>query len=192
MFENCEELTNTQELFKDCKNLGYMKNTVLDEGISYQLFKDCKKLQNTKSMFHNCYNLNIPLEYNEERGLFTDCSQLQNTSSMFRNCYYLKGKIPANMFSGMTENSEQIYEHLTNISYMFSGCGALTVKFDGNENLGGGYVEGKIKYLVPSNWLSKCPKIKDASYLFNSIGTLLNNPSDIILQDNKNTTASET
>ena len=118
-------------------------------------------------MFRNCYKFNQTLLYDPAKGLFTDCKALQSVNSMFRNCYCLKGKIPANMFS-MT-NPNDIFNSLTDISYLFSGCGALTTSFS-NGTIGNGYLIEGVEYLVPPDWLKYCWNLSKIEYLFNSVG----------------------
>ena len=108
-------------------------------------------------------------------GLLSDCTSLIRTCSMFRGCEYLKGKIPEDMF--YTTSVTKLYNNLTDISYMFDNCGYLAMNsaengIDARNKLtiyGQPLLSSDRGYLIPRNWLNKCPNITNIQFLFNRV-----------------------
>ena len=100
---------------------------------------------------------------------------LISTCSMFRGCERLKGAIPEDIF--YTTTITKLYNNLTDISYMFDNCRYLalsstTNNIDARNKLtiyGSPLSDSENGYLIPRNWLNKCPNITNIRYLFNQV-----------------------
>lgn len=193
IFEGCTNLINTSYMFFRCKSIG-LSQTPTDIAIPSNIFDPCRsKITNTAYMFAGCNGMkgqiqsgDATTEYNESDGtttiisinrygLLSDCTSLINTCSMFRGCEYLKGKIPEDVF--YTTSVTKLYNNLTDISYMFDNCGYLAMNssefgIDGRNTLtiyGQPLLSSDRGYLVPKNWLNKCPNIINIEFLFNRV-----------------------
>lgn len=185
IFENCNNLNSTYGLFSGCKNLGYNDQ---DNGISIpnNLFNNSarKKLENVAYMFADCGfsgrigvgSVPVNGEYNN-KGLLAECINLTTTEGMFANCTNLKGAIPGDIF--YTQNNEDIYNNLTNISKMFCECWGLATTYEDKSINGGNYPtpyqtddKDQLDQFIPTHWLSKCPAITNINYLFQNVSAV--------------------
>ena len=175
LFTECENLANVQGMFYKCSKLGI--NDIDNEiSIPNNLFDSCRNsLTNVSSMFAHCgFNGRIGVGTAPENGNYTNqgllanCNNLFTAEAMFSNCKNLKGAIPFDMFY-----SNNDYNYLTNISKLFNGCYGLGLTYNAVGLNGANYqtIYGNTsqEYLIPINWISKCPNITDISYLFNNI-----------------------
>lgn len=203
IFQGCTSLNNVSYMFFRCKSIG-TNQLPTDIAIPSNLFDSCRsKLTNTSYMFAGCNGMQGQIQsgdattaYNEEDGtttvisinrygLLSDCTSLISTCSMFRGCEYIKGKIPEDMF--YTTNVTKLYNNLTDISYMFDNCGYLAMSsaengIDARNKLtiyGQPLLSGDRGYLIPRNWLNKCPNIINIQFLFNRVSIFPPGVSDV-------------
>ena len=182
IFEGCTLLKNCSGLFFNCYNLTGNNGNI---AIPVELFNSCRDtLEDTSYMFTNCYNLNgiigtgtatvevandnFEIISIDQYGLLANCILLKNAEKMFACCQKLDGAIPQDIFY---TDGNKFYNNLTNISSMFEACTNLAVGDQYNR----AYIyqpsglSNTEAYFVPINWLSKCPKLKNISRIFNQI-----------------------
>lgn len=176
IFYGCNALASAKYAFAACTELGWTASGYEPYIFPNNLFDSCRNtLLNVDGMFANCYNINGVLQEDlSNLGLFENCFGLTTVARFFMNCHCLKGNIPSNMFKSSIidpiTNQNQVFSTLENISYMFSGCSALGVKFENMSATSNGiYKTSTENILVSENLLDNCPNIKEAQYLFNSM-----------------------
>lgn len=186
----CTNLTYTNYMFYNCNQLG-SDDSATSISVPSNIFDSCRsRISNVAYMFAGC-GLNGSIgtgkatkvvndsgltTYNIEKyGLLSECLQLVSASGMFYGCTKLKGSIPEDIF--FTSEATKLYMNLTDISWMFHNCQYMVMKsteygIDGrNKQLIYGD-ELKVEdqgYLIPTNWLNKCPNLQNISYLFNHV-----------------------
>ena len=191
IFEGCPNIVNASYMFFKCSSIG-IDQQATDIAIPSDLFDSCRsRLTNVSYMFAGCTGMRGQLQTGEAQiinedgtsvvqsiiryGLLSDCTSLISTCSMFRGCERLKGAIPEDIF--YTTTITKLYNNLTDISYMFDNCRYLalsstTNNIDARNKLtiyGSPLSDSENGYLIPRNWLNKCPNITNIRYLFNQV-----------------------
>ena len=186
LFKGCTKLAYTRGMFSNCESLGLTSDS---DAISIpnRLFDSCRStIVDTSFMFAYCGFAgrigtgSAPINNNyTNKGLLAECLKLTSTRAMFAGCHNLKGAIPEDIF--YTLDNQSLYSKLSDISRMFNNCWGLGVTYEGINIEGGNnsLIYGAeqrdpntseiIKYLIPTNWLSKCPIISNIEYLFTNI-----------------------
>ena len=190
----CSNLAYTNYMFYGCKQVG-INDLTSDISVPSNIFDSCRNsIVDTSYMFDSCgFNGRIgtgevETNYDEESGLTTyniirygllsECLKLISVAGMFRGCNTMKGAIPEDMF--FTTNATKLYMNLSNMSYLFDSCYYLSMnsteyEIDGRNKqtvYGNTLSPSDRGYLIPVNWLQKCPNIKDISYIFNHISRI--------------------
>lgn len=188
--KGCTNLAYTNYMFFYCTQLG-ADDTATGISIPSNIFDSCRsKISNVAYMFAGCgfngrigtgkatktvNSAGLTVYTIEKYGLLSECLQLVSAAGMFYCCTKLKGAIPEDMF--FTSEATKLYMYLTNLSWMFHNCQLMVMKsteygIDGRnkqliygDDLGG----EDAGYLVPTNWLNKCPNLQDISYIFNHV-----------------------
>lgn len=197
--KGCTRLVYTNYMFFGCTQLG-ANDLVTDISVPAGIFDSCRNtLVNTSYMFDSCgFNGIIGTgevethveEIDEEttvttytiikHGLLSECLKLTSVAYMFRGCRNMKGKIPEDMF--FTTEATKLYTNLTDLSYLFDNCDYMALSsteygIDGrNKQLiyGDELTPTESGYIVPTNWLNKCPNIRNIQFIFNHVS----NPTD--------------
>lgn len=186
-------VTNTSSMFYNCLHLGCLSDKQLEVEIASStniiaipksMFENATRLSNASYMFANCYSLYGTIE----EDLFKNCKQLADVHYIFSNCQSLRGAIPQ-MFTYTDTDDTTLDEYtlLTDVSYMFNGCGYLTDPFaerDISKAL-------DVYTLIPTNFFNKCPNINNAAGLCRFVGNGGSVFISLIMADEKGYMASQ-
>ncbi len=188
--KGCTALVYTNYMFFYCTQLG-ADDAATGISIPSNIFDSCRsKISNVAYMFAGCgfngrigtgkatktvNSAGLTVYKIEKYGLLSECLQLVSAAGLFYDCEKLKGAIPEDIF--FTSEATKLYMYLTNLSWMFNNCQLMVRKsteygIDGrNKQLiyGDDLKADEAGYLIPTNWLNKCPNLQDISYIFNHV-----------------------
>ena len=195
LLKGCRNLVYTNYMFFGCNQVG-VNDLPTDISVPAGIFDSCRNtLVNTSYMFDSCgFNGMIgtgEVEIAEDdetglttytiikHGLLSECLKLNSVAHMFRGCKDLKGAIPEDMF--FTPDATKLYVNLTDLSYLFDNCDYLAMNSteygidSRNKQLiyGNDLLPTESGYLIPMNWLNKCPNIKNIQHIFNHVSNPL-------------------
>ena len=149
VFQQCSEVTNFTETFRECKNL-----TAIPAG----LFDSCTKATNFTGTFKSIGIREIPV------GLFDKCTLANDFTETFNGCKSLTA-IPAGLFDKLI--------NLTNFNATFSECSNLTTiptgLFDKCTEVTSFYftfAACESLQSIPNGLFDKCTKVTDFSVTF--------------------------
>ena len=207
LFTGCSSLNRTDYMFYGCTSLG--NETKYNQVcIPSNLFDGCRSsISHVEYMFAKTGLKGMigtgeleqqgvdddgnPIYVIKTYGLLSHCTSLASVAGMFADCINLTGAIPKDMF--YTSSVYDKYMYLKDISSLFCNCELLGLNSDthtvngSNDNIIyriDGSAPSKT-YLVPQDWLNKCPEIDNVSYLFYRVGRNSNSNTSFKNSNNK-------